>query len=141
MSGQSPSTSPSSNATGSSAGNSIQGCLDGSAGKFTIIDKAGVTYNLIIPARADTSKLNQHIGQEVAVTGTVTNANGSEANGASAASSPSASDSSAADSSASGSTGAGASSTSSAQPSIQVQKIDKVADTCSTNSTPAPSSH
>lgn len=132
-------------------GNTIEGCLGGSAGKFTIIDKAGVTYHLMIPASADTSKLNQHIGQEVAVTGTVTNNNaaGAAAGGAGSASSPSASEpssmgsnptgSSAAGSSAAGAAGSSASGTGSSAtnsgPSIQVSKIDKVADTCSTNST------
>jgi Tfp pilus assembly protein PilW len=124
MSGQSGMSGQSSTGT-SAAGNSIEGCLGGSAGNFTIIDKAGVTYHLIIPSGADTSKLNSHIGQEVAVAGTVTNAGGSSASSSSPSSSAS-------------STGSTAGGAAGSQPSIQVTKIDKVADTCSTNSTASP---
>jgi len=114
-------------------GNSVEGCLGGSAGKFTIIDKAGTTYDLQLPASADSSKLNSHIGQEIRVSGTMSNSKDSSAAGASGAAgsaSTTASGQSATGSSASGS-----------HPSIAVTKIDKVADTCSTNSTSSPSSH
>ncbi len=111
-------------------GNSVEGCLGGSAGKFTIIDKAGTTYDLQLPASADSSKLNSHIGQEVRVTGSMGNAKSSNAGGT---------DASAASSSSQTATG---SSASSSHPSIQVTKIDKVSDTCSTNTnTQSPTSH
>jgi len=126
MSGQS-STGMSSQSAAS--GNSIEGCLGGSAGKFTIIDKAGMTYDLVLPASADTSKLGQHIGQEVAVSGSMSNP------GASGSPTGSASSASTASSSASG-----AGSSAGTHPSIQVTKIDKVADTCSTNSGAKPPS-
>lgn len=112
---------------GASSGNTIEGCLGGSAGKFTIIDKAGTTYDLNLPQGADTSKLGQHVGQEIAVTGTMSNPGASGSPSSSTSSSPSSSTS-----------GAGASSGS--HPSINVTKIDKVADTCSTNSGAKPSS-
>jgi hypothetical protein len=112
------------------AGNSVEGCLGGSAGKFTIIDKAGTTYDLQLPASADSSKLNSHIGQEVRVSGNMSNAKSSSAGGT---------DASAASSSSQTATG---SSASSSHPSIAVTKIDKVADTCSTSTTsPSPTSH
>jgi hypothetical protein len=96
------------------AGNSVEGCLGGSAGNFNIIDKSGVTYQLQLPAGADSSKLNSHIGEEVRVTGTMSNAKQS----ADAASSTSAS---------------GAAGASGSQPSISVSKIDKVGDKCTSN--------
>jgi hypothetical protein len=116
-------TSPSASQDASAAGgNSVEGCLGGSAGKFTIIDKAGTTYDLQLPAGADSSKLNSHIGQEIRATGTMSNAKDSGSN-ASAASSTSAS---------------GAAGASGSHPSIAVTKIDKIADTCSTNTTASP---
>jgi len=52
----------------------IEGCLGGSAGNFTLTDKAGNTYQLQLPPNADTAKLSPHIGEEVRVTGTVDSA-------------------------------------------------------------------
>lgn len=104
------------------AGNSVEGCLGGAAGNFTIIDKAGTTYRLDIPAGADTSKLNQHIGEEVRVTGAMSNAK--QSNGADASSAS-----------------AGAAGASSSQPSIAVSKIDKVADKCTTNTSTPNNNH
>jgi hypothetical protein len=113
----------------SAAGNSVEGCLGGSAGKFSIIDKAGTTYDLQLPATADSSKLNSHIGQEVRVSGSMNNAKDSSAAGAAGAAS-------------SASQTATGSSSSSSHPSISVTKIDKIADTCSTNTTGSnPTSH
>jgi len=37
----------------SSASNSIEGCLGGFAGNFTLTDKAGTTYQLQLPQRAN----------------------------------------------------------------------------------------
>jgi hypothetical protein len=48
-----------------------EGCLGGSNPNFTITDKAGTTYKLNIPPRADTSKLAQHVGEPVQVAGNV----------------------------------------------------------------------
>lgn len=103
-------------ASASAAGSTVEGCLGGNAGTFTIIDKSGTTYQLQIPAGADTSKLNQHIGEEVRVTGTMANAK--QPGDTSAASSTSAS---------------GAAGASASKPSIAVTKIDKVADKCTSN--------
>jgi hypothetical protein len=110
-------------ASAAAAGSTVEGCLGGSAGNFTIIDKSGTTYQLQIPAGADTSKLNSHIGEEVRVTGTMANAK--QPTGADAASSTSAS----------GAAGA------SSQPSISVSKIDKIGDKCTSNVQNPPSSH
>jgi hypothetical protein len=62
------------NTTGSKA--SVQGCLSGSDGNYTLTDKQGMTYNLT----GDTSKLAEHVGHEIKVTGTT---GGSTASGAS----------------------------------------------------------
>ncbi len=110
----------------SSGENSIEGCLGGSAGKYTLIDKAGTSYKLELPAQADTSTLDKHIGQEVRVTGAVAHAEGS------ASSSTPNTDTS--DKSAGAMSGKSAS-----KASIKVSKMQKVADTCSTNSSAPPS--
>ena len=55
-----------------------EGCLGGSDPKFTITDKAGTTYRLNIPPNADTSKLGQHVGEAVAVAGTVNTGKGGD---------------------------------------------------------------
>ena len=110
-------------ASAAPAGSSVEGCLGGSAGNFTVIDKSGTTYQLQLPAGADTSKLNAHLGEEVRVTGTM--ANVKQPGDTSAASSTSAS----------GAAGA------SSQPSISVSKIDKIGDKCTSNVQNPPSSH
>jgi hypothetical protein len=92
--------------------NIIDGCLGGSAGNFTVTDNAGTTYQLQLPPNADTTKLSQHIGEEVRVSGDVSNAAGA----ASGAAAP-------------GSTSAG-SSAAGGQPSINVTKMDKIGSTC-----------
>lgn len=109
-------------ASAAGAGNSVEGCLGGSAGNFTIIDKSGITYQLQLPAGADASKLNSHLGEEVRVTGTMANAK--QSGDASAASSTS-----------------GAAGASGSQPSIAVTKIDKIGDKCTSNVQTPPSSH
>jgi len=99
-----PSSSTTSQATAPPSGtNGIQGCLGGSGDNYTVTDKTGTTYQLQLPG-GDTSKLKEHIGNEVLVMGAVANA---------APGNPS------------------ASSSSHNQPSINVKGISKVSDTCS----------
>lgn len=43
----------------------VEGCLSGSNGNFTLTDKNGTTYELT----GDTAKLTEHVGHEVKVTG------------------------------------------------------------------------
>lgn len=45
----------------------VQGCLSGSDGSYTVTDKGGASFQLT----GDTSKLSQHVGHEIKVTGTV----------------------------------------------------------------------
>jgi hypothetical protein len=56
----------------SSAGSqmTVQGCLSGSSGNYTITDKNGTTYQLT----GDTAKLSEHVGHEVKVTGATSSA-------------------------------------------------------------------
>jgi hypothetical protein len=58
-----------SSATASGA-TTVEGCLSGSSGNFTLTDKNGNTYQLT----GDTAKLSEHVGHEVKVTGTTSSA-------------------------------------------------------------------
>lgn len=104
-------------ASAAAAGSSVEGCLGGAAGNFTITDKAGTTYQLQLPAGADSSKLTSHVGEEVRVTGATSNAKG----GSDAASAASA-----------GGAAGG-------QQTIAVTKIDKVGDKCGSSAQTPPS--
>ena len=44
----------------------VQGCLSGSGGSFNLTDSSGNTYQLA----GDTSKLTEHVGHKVEITGT-----------------------------------------------------------------------
>jgi hypothetical protein len=55
------STSP----TASGGHMTVEGCLSGSAGNYTLTDKNGTTYQLT----GDTAKLSEHVGHEVKITG------------------------------------------------------------------------
>src|SRR2546428_13291904 len=65
---QSSSDQMNSTATGANASGqtSVEGCLQGSNGNFILTDNSGTTYQL----QGDTSKLNEHVGHEVRITGT-----------------------------------------------------------------------
>ena len=105
--------------TSSSSGEtSVEGCLQGSSGNYTLTDNSGMTYQL----SGDTSKLADHVGHEVKITGTV--ASGSSAGGSSASSGSSTSSSS----SPSSSTGSSASQT------LTVDKVQHKSKTCKSGS-------
>src|SRR5215471_16895679 len=44
---------------------SVEGCLSGSNGSYTLTDKNGTTYQLT----GETAKLSEHVGHEVKITG------------------------------------------------------------------------
>jgi Protein of unknown function (DUF5818) len=44
----------------------VQGCLSGANGSYTLTDKNGMSYSLT----GDTAKLSEHVGHEVKITGT-----------------------------------------------------------------------
>src|SRR5437764_10847331 len=56
----------------------VEGCLQGSNGNYTITDNKGTMYQL----SGDTSKLNDHVGHEVQITGTSSAAAASSNSGA-----------------------------------------------------------
>src|SRR6266571_7669610 len=97
--------------TSSNSSTSIEGCLSGSAGNWTLTDQSGKTWQLA----GDTSKLSDHVGHQVRLMGTD---NSSPASGSSSPSSSSPNSSS--PGSSAGATGAGSSGTQS------TFKVDKV---------------
>ena len=60
-----PAGNPSDHPTSANA-STVQGCLQGSNGSFTLTDKSGTTYGI----QGDTSTLTEHLGHEVQITGT-----------------------------------------------------------------------
>jgi hypothetical protein len=95
---------PGYNQSATSAGSqvTVQGCLSGSDGKYMLTDDQGKMYNL----GGDTSKLADHVGHEVKITGTQ---NASEA---------------------SGEAGGGAMSNQSNQPTLEVTSMKHISKTC-----------
>lgn len=63
---------------GKEATTGVEGCVGGSAGAYTLTDSSGKTYQLT----GDTSKLADHVGHQVKVTGTVSGAAAGAAAGA-----------------------------------------------------------
>ena len=71
--GSSQTETASSGQMGSSHANghmTVEGCLSGSSGNYTLTDKNGSTYQLT----GDTAKLSEHVGHEVKVMGTSSSA-------------------------------------------------------------------
>lgn len=60
-----PAQQPDTSATSSAAANTVEGCVGGSAGNYTLTDASGKTYQL----SGDTSKLADHVGHQVRITG------------------------------------------------------------------------
>jgi hypothetical protein len=70
----SPATAPNASATDSTNAGSVQGCLSGSDGNYTLTqDGTGTAFKLM----GDETKLKKHVGHEVAVTGQPTGDSGS----------------------------------------------------------------
>lgn len=103
--------------TSSDSSTSIEGCLSGSAGNWTLTDQSGKTWQLA----GDTSKLSDHVGHQVRLMGS------DNSSSASGSSSPSSSN----PSSGAGATGAG--STSGTQSTFTVNKVKMISSTCSTS--------
>jgi hypothetical protein len=79
---------------------SVEGCLRNSGGTFVLTDDAGNTYQL----QGDTSKLSEHVGHEVRITGTTSGS--------------------------SGATGSDMSGNSQSQPTFTVQRLKHISKTC-----------
>jgi hypothetical protein len=56
--------------TAASGQTTVQGCLQGADGNYTLTDKSGTTYQL----QGDTKKLTAHVGHEVQITGSTSGA-------------------------------------------------------------------
>ncbi len=63
------------------AATTVEGCVGGSAGAYTLTDSSGKTYQLA----GDTSKLADHVGHQMKITGTVAAAAAGAAAGAAGA--------------------------------------------------------
>jgi len=59
--------------TAEAGSHTVEGCLSGSDGKYTLTDMHGKTYELT----GDTSKLAEHVGHQVKITGTRSSGNAS----------------------------------------------------------------
>ncbi len=94
--------------TSSSGQTPVRGCLSGSAGNYTLTSDSGQKYQLA----GDTSKLADHVGHEVEITGTT------------------------AASSTASSTGSAASNTSgsSSETTLNVSKVKHISTSCSSSS-------
>lgn len=101
--------------SGSENAQTVEGCLGGSAGNFTLTSSSGTTYQLA----GDTSKLSNHVGEQVEITGSTSSASASSTSPSSSASS-----STSPSASASGAAGGGQ--------TLTVQKVRKIASSCST---------
>jgi hypothetical protein len=91
-----------------SGANTVEGCLSGSSGIYTLTAKDGTSYQLT----GDTAKLSEHVGHEVKITGT----------------------SSAASSNAAGGTATGTAGASSSSQTLEVSSVKHVAKTCQNGS-------
>ena len=74
-----PNSQPTGQSTAAPAGGetTVQGCLSGSNGSFTLTDKNGNSYQLT----GDTAKLGEHVGHEVKITGSAESASSPSAGG------------------------------------------------------------
>jgi uncharacterized protein DUF5818 len=76
------SSKPTSAQAGSASGQTtVEGCLQGSNGSFTLTDNAGTTYQL----QGDTAKLSKHAGHQVQITGSTSGSSASSAGSSSSA--------------------------------------------------------
>ncbi len=67
---QYPQTGSSQKEATASGQTTVEGCLQGSDGNYTLTDNSGTMYQL----KGDTSKLSAHVGHEVQITGTTSGA-------------------------------------------------------------------
>lgn len=92
--------------TGAGGQVSVEGCLSGSNGNFTLTDKNGTSYQLT----GDSAKLSEHVGHEVKVTGTSASAS-------------------------TGASGSNESSTEAAGQTLQVTSVKHISKTCKSGGT------
>jgi hypothetical protein len=96
-------TSPAGAQTGTASSHtSVQGCVQGSDGNYTLTDSSGTTYML----QGDAAKLNKHVGHEVQITGSTSGSSSANA--------------------------MGNSSQGGSQPTLTVDKVKHISDNCKT---------
>lgn len=100
--------------TSTDTSSSIEGCLNGSVGSWTLTDTTGKTWQLA----GDTSKLSDHVGHQVRITGSDTSAAGGSSSGSATPSS--------------GTSGSGG--TSGSQSTFTVKRVKMISSSCSTSS-------
>ena len=71
-------TSPSQSTGGSTGQETVKGCLSSSGGNYMLTEKNGKTFQLT----GDTSKLSEHVGHEMKITGTESSPSASSDSGA-----------------------------------------------------------
>jgi hypothetical protein len=98
--------------TGAGSETSVQGCLGGSDGNYTLTDKSGTSFQLT----GDTAKLAEHVGHEIKVTGTASSASASPSGGTAG--------------------GTMGQPSSASQQAIQVTSVKHIAKTCKSAGTP-----
>lgn len=81
---QYPQTGSSEKGATASGETTVQGCLQGSDGNYTLTDNSGTTYQL----RGDTSKLSAHVGHEVQIKGTTSGASAASSSAGAGATNP-----------------------------------------------------
>ena len=96
---------------GHGSAQTVEGCLQNSNGTFMLTDSSGTMYQL----QGDSSKLTEHVGHEVRITGT-TSAGSTASNSGDSAGAAS-----------------GMPSSSGAQPMLMVQKVRDVSKSCNNN--------
>lgn len=112
--------------TSSDSGTSIEGCLSGSAGNWTLTDQSGKTWQLA----GDTSKLSDHVGHQVRLMGSD---NSSSASGSSSPSSSNPSSTSPSSSTPGSSTSGSSAGAAGTQSTFTVNKVKMISSTCSTS--------
>lgn len=111
----SSSQTPSSSASSNAGETKVEGCLNSSNGSYTLTARDGTTYQL----SGDTSRLADHVGHEVQITGTTSSSSASSTSpGSSSSTSPASS----------GGT------SSSSQPMLNVASMKHISKTCSASS-------
>lgn len=113
--------------TSTDSSNSIEGCLSGSSGNWTLTDQSGKTWQLA----GDTSKLSDHVGHQIRVTGSSDNSGSASGSMGGSSSSPSSGSSASGSASGSGSSTSGAGSSSGS--TFTVKKVKMISSTCSTS--------
>src|SRR5215470_1542025 len=119
--------------TSTDSSSSIEGCLNGSAGNYTLTDTSGKSWQLA----GDTSKLSDHVGHQVRISGSEASGSASSSGPGASSANPSGSTSGNASGSVSGNAGAGstgAGASASSQGTFTVSKVKMISSSCSTTS-------